>query len=420
MRILFLSNFYPPHEIGGYEQWCQEVRQGLQARGHNVQVLASRHGVQSEKECAVEDGVTRSLHLQADITYYRPNDFFLKRPGQLRANLRELKKSIDQFHPEVILVWGMWNLSLKLPYWAERLMPGRVAYFIASYWPMDLDPHTSYWRLPGRRPVTELVKRPLRALALSSLHREGYPPHLRFEHAVCCSQFVRDKLVQVGKLPPRAGLLYGGINPEPYLGNIAEDKNCQEKPLRLLYFGRLIHDKGVHTAIQALAILKQRGLADRVELTILGDGHPEYKARLQSMVMQTHDDNRVHFVAWVPKEEIPDWLKRFDVYLFTSIWPEPMARSVMEAMAAGLLVIGSEVGGQSEMLVNGENALTFKAEDAAGLADHIISVLEDPSLRLRLARSGQDMVLRKFTLTRMVDDIESYLSKVSEATPVIN
>ena len=41
MRLLFLSNFYPPHQLGGYEELCAEVAQGLRARGHTVAVLTS-------------------------------------------------------------------------------------------------------------------------------------------------------------------------------------------------------------------------------------------------------------------------------------------------------------------------------------------------------------------------------------------
>jgi glycosyltransferase involved in cell wall biosynthesis len=89
-----------------------------------------------------------------------------------------------------------------------------------------------------------------------------------------------------------------------------------------------------------------------------------------------------------------------------------MARSVMEAMAAGLLVIGSEVGGQVEMLLNGQNALTFQAEDAIGLSNHIIRVLDDPALRLRLAQTGQQMVLERFTLKRMVDELEQWFQSI--------
>lgn len=419
MRILFLSNLYPPWELGGYEQWCQEVATHLIDRGHDVSVLTSRYGVQSGSENGVPY-VTRTLHLQTNIAYYRPIDFFLRRPLQERDNIQSLRKKIDQFSPDILMVWGMWDLSLTLPYWAEQWMPGRVAYFVSNYWPMDTDPHTAFWQLPTKKPQLEWIKRPLRAVALAQLRREGYPPPLRFEHTVCCSQYVRDTLVKAEKLPSSAGVLLGGTDPGPFLRYSSLGKSHPRRKggtLRLLYFGRLIHDKGVHTALEAVGLLKQRGLVDGFDLTILGSGHPDYEAKLREMVVQLDIGDHVRFIAQVPREEVPERLGSFDVFLFTSIWPEPMARSVMEAMAAGLLVIGTEVGGQMEMLTHGQNALTFKAENVGSLADHITRVLDDPPLRLRLARAGQQTVLKHFTLERMVDDIERYLMDILKDVP---
>src|SRR5207249_4901365 len=124
MRILFLSNFYPPHAIGGYEQWCQEVADLLAARGHRVTVLTSRYGLEpgckmsqtDEKQPPDRPVVIRTLHLQADLAYYQPVHFFLQRRQQERANQRELHRVIDQVQPDVLMVWGMWNLSHNLPY----------------------------------------------------------------------------------------------------------------------------------------------------------------------------------------------------------------------------------------------------------------------------------------------------------------
>jgi glycosyltransferase involved in cell wall biosynthesis len=192
-----------------------------------------------------------------------------------------------------------------------------------------------------------------------------------------------------------------------------------KRPLRLVYFGRLIHDKGVHTALEALNLLNQRGLADQFQLTILGSGHPDYEAKLHQMVETFGLWNQVEFVRQVPREEIPQWLGRFDSFVFTSIWPEPMARSVMEAMAAGLLVIGSEVGGQMEMLAHDQNALTFRAEDAPGLAEQLLEAWQNPAQRRQLAQAGQQMVLERFTLKRMVNDLEAYLLNISHAHSVV-
>ena len=66
MRILFLSNFYPPASRGGYEQWCQEVADGLRSKGHAVVVLTSDHG-KSGLQTSDPAWVHRSLHLEMEL-----------------------------------------------------------------------------------------------------------------------------------------------------------------------------------------------------------------------------------------------------------------------------------------------------------------------------------------------------------------
>ncbi len=409
MRLLFLSNLYPPFDLGGFEQWCHEVAIRLRQRGHTVQVLTSRYG--ADRPLPPEQDVTRTLYLEANVHHYHPWDF-IRRNSQERANERELRQAIDRFAPDLVVIWGMWNLSRNLPCRAEEWLPGRVAYYLASYWPIDPDAHHQYWQLPAEHRLTELLKKPLRRRVLTRLAREGYPPSPRFEHAMCCSRYVRDTLVQSGRLPAHTGVLFGGIDPQPFQISPAAQDRAGDSPLRLLYFGSLLPHKGVHTAIEALGNLKARGLNDHLELTILGSGHPDYLARLQALVVRLDLGDRVRFADRIPRQEIPSYLSQFDIFLFTSIWPEPMARSVMEAMAAGLLVIGSEVGGQTEMLFHGKNGLTFRAGDADGLADQIAYAVTQPELRRQLAQAGRQMVLEQFTLDRMVAEIEEWLQSI--------
>ena len=215
MRLLFLSNLFPPYEIGGYEQWCQEVAVRLRDRGHTVHVLTSRHGL--PKAAQIEPDVTRTLYLQADVDHYKPFDFFLARKSQEQWNQRELRRVLEQVEPDLAMIWGMWDLSRNLPYWVEQWLPGKVAYYISSYWPADPDVHVEYWQSPAGRRFSEILKRPVRAAVLRQLRREGYPPQLRFDRAVCCSHYVRDTLTQAGKLPPQSGVLFGGIDPDPIL-----------------------------------------------------------------------------------------------------------------------------------------------------------------------------------------------------------
>ncbi|MBK8047642.1 MAG: glycosyltransferase family 4 protein [Anaerolineales bacterium] len=408
MRALFLTNFYPPYIVGGYELWCQEVAEGMKARGHAVEVLTSTHGVKGP--LGQEEGITRTLHLMTDIDYYKPVDFFLHWQAEEAANREAVTQAIARFAPDVVLVWGMWNLSLTVPAIAEKLLPGAL--------------HTSCRRIGRATSIRILlsgccrrgkarrwVKLPLRAAAMHQLQRAGYPPQLAFEHVVCCSEYVRTTLVAAGQLPASAGVLLGGTDPKPFVEHSACRAPLGDRPVELLFFGRLIHDKGAHTALEAMGILRQNGVSN-VRLTVLGSGHPDYEAHLHRHAETLGIQDEVTFLRQVARDEIPALLSRFDIYLFTSIWAEPMARSVMEAMASGLLVIGTTVGGQAEMVSDGENALTFVAGDSEGLAHQIKRAVDDPALCRRLAMAGQQLVLERFTLERMVDDIEALLTDI--------
>jgi hypothetical protein len=76
MRILFLTNFYPPARPGGYTQWCHEVAERLQARGHRTGVLTSNYEL--AKAPADEQNIYRLLHLEGDLFYYQPRHFFME------------------------------------------------------------------------------------------------------------------------------------------------------------------------------------------------------------------------------------------------------------------------------------------------------------------------------------------------------
>lgn len=409
MRILFISNLYPPHDLGGWEQNCQEMVERLRMRGHICHVLTSRRGV-DDRELSEPD-VTRALHLQADIHYYRPLDFFLRRPGQERANQAALRAAIDRFRPDVIFIWGMWNLSRQLAWWAEQWLPGRVAYAVAGYWFVDPDPHQSYWQQPARRRLTRTLMAPARQRALRILEAERRTHPLRLEQVACVSEFVRDRMIQAGVLPHGARVIYNGIDPEPFL-RAATQHNRHDDLLRLVYTGGLVAHKGVHTAIEALGLLKaQNGLAG-IHLDVVGGGHPDYEAHLRTRVQALGLGAYVTWRGRVPRGDIPAELAGHDVFLFTSTWEEPIARSVMEAMAAGLAVIGTPVGGQAEMLTHNVNALVYPPDDAEKLAACILTLKQDRALRATLAGAGQRMVLERFTLQRMVDEMEAWLESL--------
>src|SRR5215216_914777 len=276
MRILFLSNFFPPARPGGYTQWCHEVTERLAARGHTIRVLTSSYEL--VKAPLGEQNMYRLLHLEGDLAYYKPLHFFTKWRKEHRENLIFLEQSVRDFTPDLIFVWGMWALSKSLPALAEQLLPGRVVYFLSDYWPSALDMHTTYWQSPTRRGPMQIPKRILRQVAMSRLAKEGQP-HLKFEHVICVSARVRDILIDAGLPVQHARIIHGGTDIERFLG--VRKRNYRSGSLKLLYAGQLVRHKGVHTAIEAMARLVNERRINQITLTLVGSGHPDYEAFLR-------------------------------------------------------------------------------------------------------------------------------------------
>lgn len=409
MRLLFLSNFYPPASRGGYEQWCQEAADGLAGRGHHVLVLTSAHGNANHGQ-SDPSWVKRELNLEMEFASLRNAiQFFTVRKKRENENLILLQRTIEAHQPDAILLWGMWNLPRSLPALAESLMPGKVVYYLGDYWVTLPSQFENYWNAPSRNFLTGLPKQLLKPLAKHILAREERP-ELQLEHALFPSAFMQEELMRRGVLPKRTKIVYGAVDTAPYLNR--RDRPKPNDTTSLLYVGRLTHEKGVHTAIEATARLVHEHGLKNLKLTIAGGGDADYVEYLHQLVDRKNLASFVTFVPPQPKEALPPLYHRSDILLFTSIWAEPFGRVIVEAMASGLAVVGTKVGGASEILVDGENALTFAPDDPASLCLQLKRLIESPALRERLAASGRETAVHQFDIRRMTGEIESYLQNV--------
>jgi glycogen synthase len=409
MRILVLSNFYPPSRSWGYTQLCHEVCRKLAERGHSLAVLTSNCPATGQDENGIP--VFRRLHLESDPLHYRPLSL-LTRPWRQEQNRRALLETVRKFRPDVVFVWGLWNMSRDVAAAAEALPAVKVVYYVSDHWPVHATPHDVYWRLPGRRWYLKPAKAVANRLALALLEWQGGEAPLKFERAICVSKTLRQSLVEKGAPLERAAVIYNGIDVAVFSrhkpgANGREPDEC----LRLLYAGRLSHDKGVHTAVAALARLVHQG-HEKVSLALAGDGAPGYVASLKDLVSRHRLDSHVTFHGLVDRERMPALLSHCDVLVFPSIAAEALPRMPQEAMACGLVVVGTTTGGTRELLLDGETGLTFPAEDDETLSNQLLRLAREPELRRRLAQAGRQTILEKFTMDRMVDEIESYLQEV--------
>jgi glycosyltransferase involved in cell wall biosynthesis len=408
MRILLLSNFYPPAGRGGYERWCQEAAEGLRRSGHTVIVLTSRGGAAGPAEAAPSVEVRRELYLEMELaSLAHAYHFFASRRRREAANLDTLRRLVESFRPQAILVWGMWNLPRSLPAEAERLLPGGVVYYMGDYWPTLPSQHRYYWDAPGKSWLTRLPKGLLRPLARAVLRGERLPP-LRLERVLFPSRFMIEEFERRGVQVGCARLVVGAVDTVPFAVVGAKRQPRPAGLPRLLYAGRLAPIKGVDTVIQALARLLQPGL----RLTIAGVDEDGYAAALMHLAAGLGVAGQVDFRGALPAAAMPALYAEHDIFVFPSIWQEPFGRVIVEAMAAGLAVVGAPTGGAAEILAGpggDPTALTFPPGDASALASQLALLVDNPAQIARLAQAGRLWALERFDARRMAAQIEAEL-----------
>lgn len=409
MRILFLSNLYPPFARGGYEQWCQEVAIELSSRGHEVSVLTSRSPDDNSCQNGEEIPVHRLLHLEVEEGLIHTTVRLLKdRKGLEQENLASTQRLIEDFQPDLGFVWGMWNIPRSVPAMVEQLLPGRVVYYICDYWLSLPSSYIQRWREPSRGRLAQVPKWLLGRYFLYQLGKEN-PPQLELKYPICVSQAVRKLLVEAGQPIQHARVILGGVRVDKFSTVASRDNRPDNNnPLRLLYAGRLSVEKGVHTAIRAMSVIANRYDSD-ITLDIVGGGDPRYVGELKSDVQRNNLNRNVRFLGRVDRCEMPALLAKYDALIFPSEWEEPFARIVMEAMASGLVVIGTTTGGTREILVESETGLTFPPGDVESLVSQVERLYSNAEFGFHLAKASQNLVRDKFTFTRMIDQLESAL-----------
>jgi glycosyltransferase involved in cell wall biosynthesis len=180
----------------------------------------------------------------------------------------------------------------------------------------------------------------------------------------------------------------------------------------MLYAGRLSPDKGVHTILEALGLLLRANPEAAIRLSLYGVGTSRYETSLFEQAKVLGIEQLVEFKGLVPRQQMPAVFAQHDVLVFPSIWAEPLARILQEAMACELVVIGTSTGGTCEILQDGENGLVFEAGDSAMLAEKISLIADDLFLRKKLAKAARRTVEERFSLDRMVSEIEQSFDQI--------
>jgi len=215
---------------------------------------------------------------------------------------------------------------------------------------------------------------------------------------VAVSEQTRGQALDEGVRENRITVIPNGVTPLDTLSvNRAEARKnlgLGEGDMFLLSMGRLTYQKGHEYFVQAMSKVVSR--FPSAKAGICGEG--PLRAQLESQILRLGLSGHVRLLgAW---EDVSPVLASADIFVLPSRW-EGLSRALMEAMAAGVPVLATQVDGIKDLITDGVNGLLVPSEDSERLENSILQLLDDPEMMKRIGSAGRAHVLQ----THSTDDM---------------
>jgi glycosyltransferase involved in cell wall biosynthesis len=328
VRILVITDRYPPDATGGYERSCDDVVRHWRAAGHDVTVLTTGSAGSDG-----DDGVLRTL----------PGP---DQPAGAAATVAALLRTA---RPDVVSAWNLARVPVAGVLGPVAAAGIPVVLVICDGW-LDAAPTDVPAAVAGSR-------------------------------VVYVSEYLRSVSSPPDWAPTVDAVVPSGIDPDAFPLRPPADRPWAG---RLLYAGRMSPAKGAQDAVAALAHLDAG-----VTLHIVGSGTADQWATVSALADRLQVTGRVE-ISTGDRDVVRAAYDRADVVLFPSRWAEPFGLVPLEAMARGVPVVATGTGGSVTYLRDGGNALIVPPGDPGALATAVRRLAGDPGLRRRLATAGLD------------------------------
>jgi len=283
-----------------------------------------------------------------------------------------------------------------------------VCFFISDEWPgrWMTDEHAGWSRLRASlcfSPASFVARTASMLLRTSTSLEE-----LQFQHCHLASEYLLRKLCSGGIQLNDAWVTHWGVDRERYLCERLWDLPAK----RFLYAGQLSEHKGVHTGLEAFAIVAKANPHLNLTLTLAGAAdNKDYDRGLSAIAAKHGVGDRIRRLGRVSELELAETYKSHDSLLFTSIWEEPFSIALVEGMTSGMAVLSTLTGGTGELVRNNINALVFPPGDLAECVRQFERLTSDAELCRRLSIEAVNST-SCLTLTQLVDSIESHFAKL--------
>jgi glycosyltransferase involved in cell wall biosynthesis len=391
VKILLLSNLYPPDAMGGYERGARQVADALRARGHEVRVLTSI----PRAPVPPQPHVRRTLRL-VDVwsdylfAHNAPVTNHLAQAESHRvsaANVHALLAELDDFRPDVVYAWMLTGLG------GLGLMGALARRGVPWAWHLMDDVPLQLCTAAGR---------------VVPAFAEGFARHLRGNFLACSRQLV-DEI-------ERGGVAIGDdveVLPNWIAGPLGPPREAYLRDGRLAVASAagLIDrrgDKGFDLLVEAAALLRERRI-DNVSIDLYGE---VADGSIPDLIRARELDGFVHLRGPLPQSELISRLADYDLFAFPTREREPFGFVALEAAAMGCVPVVSRRCGIAEWLVHGVHCLKT-ARTPEALARSLRAAAAGQVDLAGIGRRAASVARRDFRLDAILPRIESALARAA-------
>lgn len=359
MHILLINNEFPPIGGGGSTVTAYALRH-LAKAGHNVTLITSRFGGLPHREQI--NGAT-----------------VIRIPA-----IRRYKQFCSQWE---LVIFGLSALVYTFLYTLRHRVDFIQAYFaVPAGWVAWLIkkvcriPYAVYFGgsdIPGANPSRYKNIYPLLTPLLKKIWRQA-------EFRTVCSHELK-RLAREADPATDFIVIPNGVETARFKP-IDRPANPQVK---ILFIGRLIPRKGFQRVVQALPRVKEL-VTQPFQVEVVGTGAA--KSELDELAEQMEVSDLIQYAGTIPYDRLEQSYQYADIFVLTSL-SEGMPSVILEAMGCGLPVIASDVGGNNEIVREGENGFLIQGDDIATLAQRLAALISNAALRQRMGQRSRELSL---------------------------
>ncbi len=427
LRLLYVVHGFPPDTWAGTEVYTLNLAQEMMRRGHEVTILTRAPAVGDEPEFSLREDEFEGLKVLRMT--HRLDHGSLKESFVKEGPEAAFRQVLDRVEPDLVHFQHLIHLSARL----VEIARGRGMATVVTchdYWGLcprvqmirpdgsicasnmgsgcflcikerGLDQVERAHRLDGTLGAGKVLSSLAGALKdlkgspeLAQRRASEYSELRSREEVVPAAYAAADLRISPSRFLRDMYLAHGGFDPHTFLFSdngmrtdhveALEKTRCPAGKVRFGFVGTLVWYKGGETLVQAMRLLQERGLGDRVHLDVHGGFDPEGDEHHRHLA-DLAEGAPVTFHGRFDNGRLSEVYADLDALVVPSLWYENSPITIHEAFLTGTPVLASDRGGMAEFVRDGVDGLLFELGSAADLADKMAMMVEDAELRERLA-----------------------------------